>query len=115
MDIAMYLVTAVLVEGRAVREVARAHGVSKTWLYELLARYRQHGEAGLMPRSRRPQRTPTKVGHRFEDEIGRVLKQLIDSGFYAGAETIRAHLLRNHRRSQVPSVATIWRLLKSRG
>lgn len=47
MEIAAYLVTAVLVEGRGVREVARDHGVSKTWLYELLARYQAEGEAGF--------------------------------------------------------------------
>ena len=39
MELAAFVVQAVLVEGRSVREVARAHGVSKTWLYELIARY----------------------------------------------------------------------------
>jgi len=115
MEMATYLVTAVLVEGRGVREVAQAHGVSKTWLYELLARYRQEGEAGLVPRSKRPRHSPTKIAERFEDEIVRVRKELVASGFDAGAETIRVHLLRAHRRSPVPSVATIWRLLKARG
>ena len=47
MEIAAYLVTAVLVEGRGVREVARDHGVSKTWLYELLARYLGRGRGRL--------------------------------------------------------------------
>jgi transposase-like protein len=37
-------------EHRSVREVARLHGVSKTWLYELCARYRQGGDAALEPR-----------------------------------------------------------------
>ena len=35
------------VEKRSVREVAAAHGVSKTWLYELLARYRKGGDPAL--------------------------------------------------------------------
>ena len=74
MAMAMYLVTAVLVEGRSPREVAAAHGVSKTWVYELLARYRADGEAGLVARSRRPRRSPTKISHRFEDDIVRVRK-----------------------------------------
>ncbi len=34
--------------GARVREVARAHGVSKTWLYELVARYHAEGEVGLV-------------------------------------------------------------------
>jgi transposase-like protein len=49
MDLAGYVVQAVLVEGRSVREVAAAHGISKSSLYELLARYREHGDAGLAP------------------------------------------------------------------
>ena len=72
MEMAMYLVTAVLTEGRSAREVAAAHGVSKTWVYELLARYRADGEAGLVARSRRPRRSPTRVAHRFEDDIVRI-------------------------------------------
>lgn len=113
MDKASFLVAAVVVEGRGVREVARAHGVSKTWLYELVARYRAEGEAGLAPRSKRPKRSPTKVAHRYEDEIVAIRKELVGHGFDAGAQTIRAHLARRHRR--VPSVATIWRILKARG
>ena len=38
-ELAAFVVQAVPVEKRSVREVARAHGISKTWLYELLARY----------------------------------------------------------------------------
>ncbi len=114
MEMAMYLVAAVLTEGQTPREVASAHGISKTWVYELLARYRAEGEAGLVARSRRPRRSPTKIAHRFEDEIVRVRKELVDAGYDAGAETIRVHLTRQHR-GVVPSVATIWRVLKARG
>lgn len=111
---AAYLVTAVLVEGRSAREVAAAHGVSKSWVYELLARYRQDGQAGLAPRSRRPHRSPTRVWDRFEEEIVRLRKELVELGVDAGAETIRVHLARRHRRS-VPSTATIWRVVKANG
>ena len=31
MDLARYVVEAVVLEGRSYREVARAHGVSKSW------------------------------------------------------------------------------------
>ena len=115
MDMAAYLVTAVLVERRSAREVAAAHGVSKSWVYELLARYRQDGEAGLVPRSRRPQRSPTRVWDRFEEEIVRLRKELVELGVDAGAETIRVHLARRHRRSAIPSTSTIWRVLKANG
>jgi transposase InsO family protein len=114
MEMATYLVTAVLTEGRPVREVARDHGVSKTWVYELVARYKENGEAGLVARSKRPRSSPTKISGYFEDEIVRVRKELVDRGLDAGAETIRYHLGRKHKRA-VPSVSTIWRVLKARG
>jgi transposase InsO family protein len=115
MEMATYLVTAVLVEGQPVRQVARDHGVSKTWLYELLARYAAEGDAGLVPRSKRPHHSPTKIADVYEDEIVRLRKELTEAGFDAGAETIQVHLRRAHRRGKIPSVATIWRVLKARG
>jgi transposase-like protein len=41
MELAQFVLNEILVERRSVREVATEHGVSKTWLYELLARYRR--------------------------------------------------------------------------
>jgi hypothetical protein len=38
MDLAGYVVNAVLVEGRQVNEVCAAHGVSRSWLYEVIGR-----------------------------------------------------------------------------
>ena len=52
--LARYVVDAVVLEGRSAREVARAHGISKSWIYELIGRYRQGGDEALEPRSRRP-------------------------------------------------------------
>jgi len=114
MEMATYLVTAVLLEGRGVRDVARDHGISKTWLYELLARYKEHGDSGLVARSKRPHTSPQKISAYLEDEIVRVRKELVDLGFDAGAETIRHHLQKKHKRA-VPSVSTIWRVLQARG
>ncbi len=88
MEMATYLVTAVLVEGQSVRKVAQDHGVSKTWLYELVARYQAVGEAGLVPRSRQPHRSPAKLSDLYEDEIVRLRKELIEAGYDAGAETM---------------------------
>jgi transposase InsO family protein len=113
MDLACYLVTAVLVEGRSAREVAKSHGVSKSWVYELLARYRAEGEAGLVPRSKRPMRSPRRIADLFEDEIVAMRKELTDMGFDAGPQTIYTHLAGRH--GEVPSVSTIWRILKARG
>jgi transposase-like protein len=61
MEMGRYLVEAHLVEGRSVGELAKAHGVHRSWIYKQLARYRAEGEAGLAPRSRRPKTSPTKI------------------------------------------------------
>ncbi len=115
MELAAFVVQAVLAEQRSVREVARAHGISKTWLYELLARYRSDGEAGLVPRSRRPHRSPTRLPDAVEDEIVGLRKHLVEFGADAGPDTIHTHLARNHNGVAPCSVSTIWRILTRRG
>jgi transposase InsO family protein len=118
MDLAGYVINAVLVEGQRVDDVCAAHGVSRSWLYELIGRYREHGEAALVPRSKRPWSSPTKVPAMIEDEIVAVRKSLAEEGLDAGPHTIQVHLLRRRRgraRAAVPSVATIWRVLSRRG
>lgn len=104
------------VEGRTVKEVCEAHDISRSWLYELIARYREFGEAGLRPQSKRPRSSPTRVAAAIEDEIVALRKELADLGVDAGAHTIHYHLRARHRRRRaVPSVATIWRVLSRRG
>ncbi len=41
------LITSVVVESRPVRDVAAQYGVSQSWLFELLARYKAEGEAAF--------------------------------------------------------------------
>jgi transposase InsO family protein len=117
MDLAGYVINAVLVEGKSVKEVCEAHDISPSWLYELIARYHEAGEDGLRPRSRRPQSSPSRVSAAVEEEIVALRKELTDLGVDAGAHTIHYHLQRRHtrRRRAVPSVATIWRVLSRRG
>ena len=45
MSKARLVITAVVVEGRKPTEIAEAYGVSRSWLYELLARYRFEGDS----------------------------------------------------------------------
>jgi transposase InsO family protein len=117
MDLAGYVINAVLVEGRSVKEVCEAHGVSRSWLYELIARYHELGDDGLKPASRRPRSSPTRVAPAIEEEIVSLRKELTDLGVDAGPHTIQYHLQRRHRRRRraTPSVATIWRVLSRRG
>ena len=53
-DKGRFLIETHLRTGRPIAELAAAHGVHRSWLYKLLARYRAEGDAGLEPRSRRP-------------------------------------------------------------
>ena len=113
MDLARYVVDAVVVEGRSMREVARAHGVSKSWVAVLVGRYRAGGYGALEPRSKRPHHSPTRTEALTEDEIVALRKRLSDEGLDAGPHTIRWHLERTW--FEAPSVATIWRVLVRRG
>ena len=64
-----YLVDAVVLEGRSPIELARSHGVSQSWIYELVKRFRQGGYPALEPRSRRPHSCPHKVSHEVEGVV----------------------------------------------
>ena len=113
MDIGRYLVEAHLREGRSVAELAATHGVHRSWLYKLLARYRAEGAAGLIPRSRRPRCSPAAMDVALAEEIVAMRANLVDQGFDGGALTIHWHLARRH--GAVPSVSSVWRVLRRRG
>ena len=113
MDKARFLVEAHLREGRPVLELAAAHGVHFSWIYRLLERYREEGDAGLEARSRRPHGSPTSTPAALEDEIVLVRKHLQEEGLDAGAQTIGVHLERRH--GTAPSVSTVMRVLRRRG
>jgi transposase InsO family protein len=113
MDLARYVVDAVVLEGRSYREVARAHGVSKSWVGKLVGRYRTGGYEAIAPRSRAPRRIPHRTPDELEDEICALRKELGELGLDAGAATIAYHLGRRH--DHVPSISTIWRVLRRRG
>ena len=90
-DKGRFLIETHLRTGRPLAELADAHGVHRSWLYKLLARYRAEGDAGLAPRSRRPHSSPTRIADRHEDAIVELRKELTDAGFDAGAATIHTH------------------------
>jgi transposase InsO family protein len=113
MDLARYVVDAVALEGRSYRDVARAHGVSKSWVGKVVGRFREGGYEAIEPRSRAPKRIPHRTPEELEDEIVALRKELAELGLDAGAQTIHYHL--GIRHDQVPSVSTIWRVLRRRG
>ena len=63
------IVTRVLEEGWSVPTTAEAAGVSRATVYKWLARFREHGEAGLQDRSSRPRRCPNRLDEKLEARI----------------------------------------------
>jgi len=113
MGVERYVIEAVVREGRSHREVARSAGVSKAWVTKLVARYREGGEPALEPRSRRPASCPHAVAADIQGAILELRQQLASAGYDSGPQTIAHHLRLQH--PDVPSVATIWRILKRHG
>jgi len=69
MDRARYLVDAVVIEHRSLREVARAHGLSKSWVAVLVKRYHVGGYEALVPKSKRPHSSPTRIPVDIENVV----------------------------------------------
>lgn len=113
MGLGRYVVDAIVLEGRSPTELARSHRISRSWIYELVSRYRQGGYAALEPRSRRPHSCRHQVGPKVQAAILTMRRDLAQAGHDAGAQTIAHHLAR--RLKQVPSVTTIWRVLSRHG
>ena len=113
MGLERYVVDAVVLEGRSPTEIARRHGISRSWLYQLLARYREGGYPALTPRSRRPHTSPGRTSAELEAAILALRAELGRAGHDCGPATIVAHLAR--RFEAVPSPATVWRILHRHG
>ena len=66
MDLARYVVEAVIPEDRSYREVTRAHGVSKSWVGKMVARFREGGYEAMV----------THLDVRILTEEGEMLRHL---------------------------------------
>ena len=113
MELARYVVDAVVLEGRSFRDVAAEHGISKSWVHKLVERHRAGGYDALGARSKAARCVANRTSSGVEDDIVRLRKELLDQGFDCGAHTIHYHL--SAINPHPPSVATIWRVLKRRG
>jgi transposase InsO family protein len=113
MGLGRYVVDAVVIEGRSPTALAKSHGISRTWIYELVKRFRQGGYPALEPRSRRPRSCPHQHGPKVEQRILALRKSLAAAGHDAGAATIAYHL--RGKLTPVPAVSTIWRILSRNG
>jgi transposase InsO family protein len=110
---ARVVIVAVVVEGRSPTEVARSFGVSRSWVYELVARYRAEGDLAFEPRSRRPKTSPTAIPEGTVALVVQLRRQLTAQGLDAGSDTIGWHL--EHHHNIGVSRATIDRTLRRQG
>ena len=110
MSKARLVITAVVVEGRSVSEVARTYGVARSWVYTLVARYRAEGDTAFEPRSRRPATRPDATPTATVELVLTLRQRLTLDGLDAGADTIAWHLQHHHHLAV--SVASISRPLR---
>lgn len=94
--------------GRSVVEVCARHKISRETFYDWQRRYALDGLAGLVPRSRRPRRSPAQLGPDLEDRIVQLRKQ---HGW--GPAKIRDALRREGL--AVPAASTVQQILARRG
>ena len=113
MQLAKFLVEAVVLGKQSPNQLVRQHPISRSWFYELLARYRRDGPAALEPRSHRPRSSPHQVDQHVVDAILELRAQLSAAGLDAGPQTIVHHLASRFPRT--PSRVTVWRILKRQG
>jgi transposase InsO family protein len=113
MGLGRYVVDAVLLEGRSPTELAKSHEIARSWIYELIARFRTGGYAALEPRSRRPRSCAHAVDAETQAAVVDLRRRLHDAGHDCGPQTVAHHL--RLERGQTPSVASIWRILQRHG
>ena len=113
MQLARFLVEAVVLGKQSPNRLVREHPISRSWFYELLARYRRDGPAALEPRSHRPSSFAHQVDQAVVDAILELRAQLSATGLDAGPQTILHHLAGHF--PSTPSRVTVWRILKRNG
>jgi transposase InsO family protein len=111
--LARYIVDAVVMERRSPTELARDHGITRRWIHKLVKRFKEGGYSALEPRSRRPHSCSHQTSSEVQAKVLRLRQELVAAGHDAGPDTIAHHLIGQVDR--VPSVATVWRILKRNG
>ena len=109
MSKARLVITAVILEGRSQAEVARAYGVSESFVSRAIARYRAEGEAAFEPRSRAPLHSPATTSKSVVDLVVEMRRDLERRGLDAGPKTIVWHLA--HHEGLRVSRSTVARIL----
>jgi transposase InsO family protein len=97
----------------SVTQICRQLSISRTTFYTAEQAFAEFGIEGLLPKSRRPHRSPRQIPAELEDAIVAARKELTEQGWDNGAETIAKRLVA--KGVTPPSIPTINRALKRRG
>ena len=88
MRLGRFLVEAVVVSGASPTKLARAHGISRSWLFKLLDRYRAGGYEAVGPRLRRPRSIPTWTPSQVVELVLQLRVELAEADLDAGPQSI---------------------------
>jgi transposase InsO family protein len=105
------IVLSVVQQNLTAAEAAEKFGVSRQWVYQLLARYKTGGLEAVEARSHRPRSNPHRTGEAVRERIVALRAQLVADGLDAGAISIAWHL--EAEQLTCPSRATIHRILQA--
>ena len=100
-------------DGLSPTQASRRFGVSRKWIYQLIARYKAGGLEALEPQSRRPLSNPRALSQEIRGQIIALRRTLLDKGLDAGAASIAWHV--RQRNNSAPALSTIWRILRAEG
>jgi transposase InsO family protein len=106
-----YRVVLAVEAGATVSEIARQAGVSRQTVHSWLARYANHGLAGLVDRSKRPQSCP----HQLPVELEAAICELRREHPRWGPRRLQHELGRSGRWPVVPARMTVYRVLVRHG
>ena len=86
------IVLSILHDGLSPTQAAERFGVGRTWIYQLLVRYKAGGLEALEPGSRKPKSNPRALTGEKRNEIIGLRRDLLSQGLDAGAASIAWHI-----------------------
>jgi len=89
------------------------HEISRQTFYVYRRRFQAEGLAGLLPRSRRPARSPAKTTAEVAEAVVAVHDELLEQGWDAGARSVRDRMI--GQGWSAPADRTIHRILLAHG
>ena len=110
---AQVIVLTIIHEKISVAEAAHRFGVSRSWIYLLLSRFKEGGVSAIAPGSRRPHSNSRAMSSPLREAICATRIDLVSQGLDAGGASIAWHL--KNQGLHPPALSTIYRTLRQAG